>query len=208
MRLLLLLLITLVPAIAEAEGTARYYCRDDDGTGYLLWMQPGGQLAVELDGGGEAYSGTYRVSGRSVSLSLPEIGFAEQGAAEVYKTLILTFETPSVGCKLTGHEVGPAVEGYAKCPPIRGDISGGGYEQNAFEFYADRGVKRRRWLEYTVTSSTRYAEFFGAYLIEGGQLYMIFGDMEDERILTAEIHADQSFSVNELQPTAGPCVPE
>lgn len=195
---------------AMAEPTARYYCYDEDRNGYILWLKPGGRAEASADDGyGQVIPGTYRRSGQNLSLSLPAIGFSETAIGiDAYNNLIVAFETPSVGCKLTGHDVGPKVAGYARCPNIGYFASSGGYETNHFEFFEDGLVVRKRWREYTITSSTRRAEMRGAYLIEGDQLFMAFADDEEHPLLTAQIHADQSFSVAELEPDKGPCVPD
>ena len=44
--------------------------------------------------------------------------------------------------------------------------------------------------------------------IDRSTLYMAFGWREDEKELTATIHADQSITINELDPGRGPCKPE
>ena len=186
-----------------------FYCLDDGNSVYFLRLGKGTQLEAQQKDTPTIHRGTYTKTPGAVGLSVPALGYSERSLRTVERDgFLLTFDMPSIRCTAIGHEKGPAVQGYAKCPTIR-YIPSIGYEKNAFEFYPERGVKRRRWKELTAANDTLYAEFFGIYLIQGDRLVMAFGWGDDgEQILTGQIHADQSFTVDQLEPDKGACVPD
>lgn len=140
-------------------------------------------------------------------MSAPSIGLDEVSDQAYSDTgPLLAFQTPNVYCGLIGHDKSPGVEGYARCPKI-GYVPGVGWQENAFEFYANRGVKWRQWDELVAAADTLYSENYGAYLIEGNQLWMVFPFRDEQQFLSGTINADQTFIVNELEPDKGACGP-
>ena len=185
-----------------------YFCRDADDTGYFLRLNQGGVLEVQQQNTQPVHSGNFTLQPGHVSLSLPPLGFAEQSVRAVQRReFLIAFDTPSIRCLLFSQPKGPSVQGYVKCPKIN-YLPGISYEENAFEFYPERGVKRRKWTELLGAADTLYRETFGIYVIEGNQLWMAFGWDEEDTVLTGTVLSDQSFTVNELDPSKGPCAPQ
>lgn len=203
----LLAILAAGPA-AAAPPNVQYFCKDGDDTGFIVDMAQGNRMTVSVVGEAGQYPGTYTYGQGSVSLAVPSVGFLERSVAvDVQLGFLVAFATPTLRCHLVAHNRGPAVAGYAKCPSIK-FVAGLGYQVNAFEFTSDRGVMRRQVDEYTATSNTTITESHGVYYIQGNQVVMAFGGREDERYLSGQIHADQSFSINELEPQRGACQPQ
>lgn len=183
-----------------------YVCLDPQRQYYDLRLAPDGSLTVGRDG--EQAPGTYTYANGQISLAIPSIGFGETSTlADVARGLLVTFVTPSIKCTLLSHDLGTAVAGYLKCPAI-GHIPGVGYQENAFEFFADRSVRWRQWDENTMIADTTYSQHFGTYLIEGEQITMVFGLNEDKPFLSGRIVNTTQLLINELEPERGACKPQ
>lgn len=194
--------------VPDVQYSQLLLCDSADKTTYRLLLQTEGKAQVSLQGdsSGQTTDGTYEISGSTLNLSVPALGFQES-STEAYsaKGLLLKFVTPSLLCRAAAHEQGPVASTYYKCPSIR-YIPKTRYQDNAFQFYADHSVKRRRWDELIGSfSDTLYKESWGVYFIEGDQFFMAFGGSDEDPYLTGRINADGSISINELEPEKGAC---
>jgi len=181
-----------------------YYC-NDGAKGYDLLLNQDKSLRANPKESDQVFVGTYSLADDQVKLSFPSLGFEESSVnLEFDKELLLTFTTPSLFCHTVGHTIGPAVEGYVKCPTVY-YIPSISYEDNAFEFSSSHMVKWRHWKELLGVSDTLYSESYGIYLIEDQKLHLFFGDKKESRYLSATIHDDSSFTIDQLEPDKGPC---
>lgn len=183
-----------------------YFCSDSDNTSYNLFLGSNNSLQAKRFDNEQIFQGNYEYDGKTVKLNIPSIGYSDSSLGiEIQKNFLIAFVTPLLKCHIIGHNNGPAVEAYAKCPSIK-YIPSVSYEKNAFEFSANHMVKRRQWKELVSIPDTIYSESYGIYYIEGNKLYMAFGDRKDENYLSGDIAADgNSFTINELEPNRGPC---
>lgn len=183
-----------------------FYCEDSQGQGYDLFLGADNKLQAREYNSPSHLEGTYEYSGKSLKLTVPALNFQEEAlVGEIEKDFIITFATPSLKCHIVGHDKGPRVEAYTRCPTIK-YIPSISYEDNAFVFYPNHMVKRRRWKELLgAGSDTLYLESFGIYYIEGDKVFMAFGRRDEERFLSGKIHSDASYSIDQLEPEKGPC---
>lgn len=193
------------PAPAAGGMNAMFLC--EAGGRFVVNTNTTGNLNVRDPKTGETAEGTYAYDGKSFRLQVPSYNVnLTSTQLDIQKGLLITFVLPNGYCYLIAHEVGPAVEGYAKCPTIK-YLPGVGWEENAFELYQDHSVKWRQWDELVGVGDTLYSETFGVYLIEGNRFYMAFGGAEEDRYLSGTLNADGSFLVDQLEPQKGPCKP-
>jgi hypothetical protein len=202
MRTLSALLVAL-PLTVHAAMEQVFFCTDGD-QGYDLYLASDGRLEATPKGSEQPYLGTYANSVDRVTLSVP--GVFEEASIEVdyAKGLYLTMRFPSLSCHTVGHIVGPAYAAYARCPDIK-YIPGVSYETNHFQFYENHMVKRRRWKELLGNADTLYRESYGIYLVEGDQVTLFFGDLDDERLLTGKIVDGAGLAIDQLEPGKGVC---
>lgn len=186
-----------------------FYCAAGD-KGYYLSLKSASLMQVSErveQGQGEQMEGRYEFNGSQITLTLEEIGFQEtSGEVESVNGFVVTFQTPSLKCHATGHNrAGAHAEAYFKCPSIN-YIPSVTYHDNAFQFYSDGSVKRRRWRELLQVPDTLYQETWGIYVITGSKVWMAFGDRKEERFLNATIgNGEQELLVAELEPEKGAC---
>lgn len=149
--------------------------------------------------------GSYSIKNGKLTLSFPSIGFQETTTdLEAAFGLVTRMWTPSLYCYMTGHNKGQLYNHYVRCPDIK-HVPGAGYEKNAFEFFADGRVKRRRWKE--ITGDTLYKEFYGSYYLnQNNKLFMVFGEKNtgDGFYFTGQVNGS-NVTINELEPSAGAC---
>lgn len=196
-----------VPTAPHAQGAMNAMFLCEAGGRFVVRTDVSGKLTVSDPQTQEQAQGTYAFDGQTFRFTIPAYNATQVSTSIDYQQgLLITFTLPNGYCYLIAHEVGPAVQGYGKCPKI-GYIPGVGYQENAFELYQDRSVKWRQWDELTGIADTLYSEDFGVYLIEGDRFYMAFGAKEKERYLSGTIHPDGSFSVDQLEPDKGACKP-
>ncbi|MEM7745956.1 MAG: hypothetical protein AAF409_19840 [Pseudomonadota bacterium] len=203
----LALLALLAPEARAEPLSAKFFCKDGQGGKYLAVLASDGTLQVSEGTDGAPVLGQYAYDNGMMRFGLPPIGFDET-STQLYadKGLVLAFQMPSVYCGLIGHEKGRAVAGYARCPKV-GYVPSVGWQENAFEFYADRSVKWRQWDELVAAADTLYSEHYGVYLLEGNQFWMVFPFKDEKQILSGTIGQDASILINELEPDKGACNP-
>lgn len=169
--------------------TQTFYCTDGD-TAYDLYLNQDGSLSANVKNDSGVLNGEYSVTDGRIELNIPAIGFQESSiSAESSLGFLITFKSASLFCHAVGHDKGQMVSAYYKCPSIK-FISGVSYEDNAFQFYDNGMVKRRRWKELTGGNDTLYKESYGIYYIDGDSFYMAFGDNDEERFLSGKINQD------------------
>lgn len=187
---------------------ANFVCKDAEDGRYLAVLAPDGSLQMQAGTDGVPVSGQYSYQDGKMRFGLPTIGFDET-SIQLYadKGLVIAFRMASIYCGLIAHNVGPAVQGTAMCPKI-GYVPSVGWQENAFEFYADRSVKWRQWDEMTAIPDTLYSEHFGVYLIDGNQFWMVFPFKDEKQVLSGTLNQDTSFVINEMEPDKGACQPK
>lgn len=184
-----------------------FYCTDGD-SAYNLYLLPDGTLQARAEEPTLVWSGTYSLNGTEVTVNVADVSFRETSLfSEVALGFLVAFRTPSLFCHAIGHARGEPLVGQFRCPAIRHipDVS---YQDNAFELYPNRMVKRRRWNELVAASDTLYREIYGIYYVEGNRLYMAFGDNDEDRFLSGTVLDGNGFTLDELEPERGPCVAE
>ena len=102
-----------VSARASGPYTQKMLCSDGE-TEYDLLLSPDGRLQASAGKTGPTLPGPYTVSGGQIDIVVPAINFRErsQQVRQMGK-LLVEFRTPSLGCGLSGHTEGPAVDGAA-----------------------------------------------------------------------------------------------
>ena len=204
--LLGLFLSALLSVQSHAQGVDElFYCTDGQ-SGYDLYLNPQMQVQVQQKNTQMIYPGTYRISGSTINLQIPQLGFNQTShQMEKDKGLILTFATPSISCHAVAHSIGPGYNAKLRCPKIK-YIPSMSWEENAFEFYPNHMVKRRTWTDLVQAADTLYGEYYGIYLVENSIVYMFFGDRKEERSLTGRITPQNGLLIDQLEPQKGPCM--
>lgn len=200
---ILLVLILLLPLGVQAAMEQLFYCTDGD-SGYDLYLSQNGQLLASNKNGKQKYRGTYINAGDEVTLTIPGVLHESSMQVERGKGLYLAMRFPSLFCHAVGHAIGPAYDAYADCPDIK-YIPSISYEKNAFQFYKNHMVKRRRWRELLANADTLYSETYGVYLVEGERVTMYFGDAKSEQLLSGTIIGGTRLSIEQLEPQKGAC---
>ncbi len=181
-----------------------YVCYDSEDISLNLFFNPDGVTARFED---ETTSeGTYDTAGGSLTLSFPELGFAE-GAIDAAVALdaLVYFETPSLRCGayFLDHNA-PEGTDVVDCPTIK-YIPETSWENNQFHFGDGGAVRRRRWTELPAVPDTLYSVRLGVYRVVGDRMFIVlpFED-EGEQWLTGTI-TDEGLYIDQLEPEQGAC---
>ncbi len=190
-------------ALGALSGMA-FRCYDDDDIRYtLLFWDDGVTVGFDDDTTSE---GSYDATTASLSLSFPELGFAEDAIDAAFALDALAyFETPSLRCGAIAFD--HTEEGgtdVVSCPTIK-YIPETSWETNEFQFGPGGYVLRRTWTELPAVPDTIYSARAGLYLRIGDHVYMVipFED-EGERWLTGTV-TEEGLFVDQLEPESGAC---
>lgn len=193
--------------LTEAVVEQNFFCYNGDAK-YNFVTKRDGSLIVSERKTNRRYAGTYTINNGKIKFTVQEANYeAESGPVEVALGLIVAFQLPGLKCFAVGHTLGKLVEGYLRCPSIK-YIPNVGFQKNAFEFHGTGMVKWRQWDELTGANDTLYSEAYGIYYIDGGRIYMAFGDPGEghDKYLTGSTDG-QTMLVDQLEPERGACKP-
>lgn len=181
-----------------------YVCYDAEESSFNLFFTGNAITARFPDG--TASEGTYDTAGGTLTLSVPELGFAESAVdAAVALDALVYFETPSLRCGAYYLDhTAPEGTDSVDCPSIK-YIPETSWEDNQFNFGDGGYVQRRRWTELPAVPDTLYSTRLGVYRVVGDRMFIVlpFED-EGEQWLTGTI-TDEGLYIDQLEPEQGAC---
>ena len=212
------------PPVPDRPFEVAYACeRLNSRLLYFFYLHRDGSFHVdlELDNHQEVrFGGSYTYAGgalRLVALNNPVLPLDETTTRLVMRLgLVGGFETPSMRCVAMGHgenDPGEAHRQY-RCPSIR--VGAASDEENALEFVhaavpfdlpVAGSVFRQRDVWVTGASQPNVTRGYGIYRRVGDRFYADFaGSFDDHDLIRGQFGAgDQTVTVDQLEPQAGPC---
>lgn len=181
-----------------------YVCYDAQESSFNLFFTGNAITARFPDG--TSSEGTYDTADGTLTLSVPELGFAESAVdAAVALDALVYFETPSLRCGAYYLDhTAPEGTDTVDCPTIK-YIPKTSWEDNEFNFGDGGYAQRRRWTELPAVPDTLYSTRLGVYRVVGDQMFIVlpFED-EGEQWLTGTI-TDEGLYIDQLEPEQGAC---
>lgn len=181
------------------------------------------QVFIELDNHQQvSFTGTYTYAGNAIRMVADpnNILALDETTTRVVPHLGMVgeFSTPGMTCGALGHRYNDAATDTFKsydCPFI--NIQAASDEDNAFEFVHSGGnpfgfvvrggIFRQRDIRVTGTTNPNVTRGYGIFRRTGNTFYADFGGrFADHNLLKGSfMSGDQQLSVEQLQPSAGPC---
>jgi hypothetical protein len=181
------------------------------------------QVYIELDNFQQvSFTGTYTYVGNAIRMVADpnNILMLDETTTQIVQHLGMVgeFYTPIMSCGAIGHRYNDVATDTFKsydCPNI--NIQAASYEDNAFEFVHSGGnpfgfvvrggIFRQRDVQVSGTTNPNVTRGYGIFRRVGNTFYADFGGrFADHNLLKgAFVGGDQQLSVEQLQPSAGPC---
>lgn len=194
-----------LPFDANAMATMLYECADADEYVYSLQLFAQGSATLADPEGGASVSGSYTLSGETISLSFPDLGLEESARDQQVALGVLgTFYTMSLYCHAVALR-GSVEQAEEYICPASNHIQDVSFENDEFYLRANGNVFWRHWDNLVQANDRIYSAQNGIWIQRGDQVAMFFGSPFFETRLMTGILSGGALLIDQLDTSNGAC---
>lgn len=195
------------PFDSSAVSSMLYTCVDADEYRVHVQLSAQGALTLvdDIDGAGASFSGTYSLSGQTITLNIPALGAPEVARDQtVVFGLLGAFVTTNLYCFAVALDASVADPVPYTCP-LSNHIPDVSYEENEFRLRANGNVFWMHWTNLVEANDRLSGHQNGMYVQEGNQIGMFFGSpFFEPRVMTGTL-INGALLIDQLDTNNGAC---